>query len=181
MSELTNLESYEELIEFAINEFREKFNLADRTEMLQDFLEKCGLQKSQDKYYSLCNNFEHFEKPKYVVIGASAVQDSDIYNIFEEFGIDESQVELYTDFKLLKKLDISKFRNKDKYAGILISAMQHSTISKSRFSSPIARLESEKAFFPPFRKLSANKELKITSTNLKESLSSLLGITPNSL
>jgi len=171
--EVLDYDTSENLLNFAFEEFREKFNLANRLGTLEDLLEKCGLDNSLNKYYAECTNYGFCSTPKYVLIGSgSHLKKQDIENVFKEFNISPADIELNIEFDKLKKLKIEKYRDSDEYAHIFVCATQHKTEATKDYSSMITRLEQEDGF-PPITRLTANNQLKITISNLREALNNL--------
>ena len=150
-------------LEKALEEFKIKFNRENRTDNLKGFLEDCGLFNTLEEYEQ---KYERYERePKYAVIGTGTISKKEIYSIFEAYGVEKENVYVELDFLRLKKLDIEKFKNNE-YKAIFVGGIQHSTVSKGIYSSPIVRMEQEYGF-PYVARICSGRELCITESELK--------------
>ena len=113
----------------------------------------------------------YFNRPKrkqiYVIIdGKYHLKDEEIYGLFKLKEIDKQQIIILRDYKKFTNYDFEKFKNKEKYAAIIVGSMPHSVKGKGDFDSIISRIEHEQEEWPILKKTCASNELKLTKSNL---------------
>ena len=134
-------------------------------ERLEDFLDLLGHPELLEK------NEHFFHAPsdgKIIILGQSSIRDADIISAFKEYGISKDRIELHTEYNL-GGFNVDVLRYSPSYSLILFGPVPHSIQGKGNHSSLITTVEQEQGYTHSIR-LSANGELKITKTSLKEAI-----------
>lgn len=161
-------EDIEDLLEDLYEKIKEKVFLANRMDELDELLEKWGFPE----YTIAQEKIEHYTSGKIVVIGASAISDEAMKSIIKENGISSDRLE-YCGYRQAQKFNYGKLRYSSTYSVVLFGATPHSATGKGDANSIISHLEKSKGY-PPIRRLTAGWELKITKSNFKSTIVSLL-------
>ena len=135
------------------------------SERLGDFLDLLGhpeLLEKEESYFSAPSD------GKIIVLGQSSIKDADILSAFKEFGIEKSRIELHTEYDL-GGFSIETLRFSPNYALIMFGPVPHSLQGRGDHTSVITTVEKEQGYTHSMR-LSANGELKITKTSLKDAI-----------
>lgn len=117
--------------------------------------------------------YETYKSGKIVILGDSAIDKNVIYGIAKSLNIDKDRLELNLGYDETIKYNFRKLRYEPTYRVVLVGPMPHSTAGKLKHNSAISEMEQEEGY-PRVIRLTAGQELKITKTNLKESLRNLL-------
>jgi hypothetical protein len=141
----------------------------NRNERLNEFLEMLG---HPELLSGQGNCFSAPADGKIIILGESMVDDADIYSAFKEFGIGKHRVELHTRYNL-GSFNIQTLKFSMNYALILLGPVPHSLEGKGNHSSIISTIEREAGYTRSIR-LTANNELKITKTSIKNAISTAL-------
>lgn len=104
-----------------------------------------------------------------LIFGDSNIRENVIYQMFGEIGIDKSRVKLYLGYDEYKNFDFKRLSYRPENRLILFGPIPHSTRGKGDYSSVINMMENEEGF-PKVVRLTANKKLKITRSNLEEAI-----------
>lgn len=106
-------------------------------------------------------------KQKILIVGSLHFNREMIYGIAGELGIDRNQIEIYDDYKKLRKTGFNHMRNNPHYAGILVSEVPHHTKDTENYNSATGLFSREEGF-PPCEMISTlSGKLKATKTSLK--------------
>lgn len=141
----------------------------NRNERLNEFLEMLG---HPELLSGQGNCFNGPADGKIIVLGESMIDDAVIYSAFKEFGIAKQRVELHTKYNL-GGFNIQTLKYSINYALILLGPVPHSLEGKGDNSSIITTIERENGYTRSIR-LTANNELKITKTSIKNAISKAL-------
>jgi hypothetical protein len=169
---MLDVDEMESLYKQVCEKLREKMFLYNRdvdSNALLEYLKDIGMED----VLNITPHYETYKQGKIVIIGQSSVEKNIIYAIIKELGIDKSRVELCLDYDDAKTFNFKKLRYNPSYRVVLVGSMPHSTSGKVEHSSSIAEMEQEEGY-PRVVRLTANEKLKITKTNLKETLKNLL-------
>lgn len=109
---------------------------------------------------------------KIVIIGDSYINGGIVEKVLKSNGMSNYEIELYLDYKKLKKLNFEKFEHNDNYVGILCGPIPHSVNHKGYATSIVNFMEIHGGY-PPIIRLSANGALKITNNSLKHGIEEL--------
>ena len=116
---------------------------------------------------------ETWPEGKVVVFGDSQARPKDLYGIAKDLGISRDRIE-FVDHDESKRYDYRRLEYNHSVVAVMFGAVPHSTPGKGSDSSVIARMERKRDVFPRVVRLSANGSLKITKTNFRESLETLI-------
>lgn len=166
----------------AIEEFVEKFTIANAIGNLGEFLENCKLKRTSSSYQDITEAEEErvANKPQYVLIaGDNAIhQKEEIYRRFEKYGIPRDEVNLdyigYKKFKNKHSIENIFAYKHDKFKVILIGETPHKAKGIEDFSSLITCMESDRLKYPKVERLEANQKLKYTHEALERKLQSIV-------
>ena len=165
-------EELDALYEQVVEKIRENMFLYNRDSdpnALSEYIKSIGME-------SLLTNtpqFETYKKGKIVIIGQLSIKKTVMNGILKELGIDKNRLELCLEYEEIESFNFKKLRYSPQYRVVLVGSMPHSTSGTNNHSSAIAEMEQEPGY-PRVVRLTANRELKITKTNLKETLKKLL-------
>jgi len=104
-----------------------------------------------------------------LIFGDSNIRENVIYQMFGEIAIDKSRVKLYLGYDEYKNFDFKRLSYRPENRLILFGPIPHSTRGKGDYSSVINMMENEEGY-PKVVRLTANKRLKITRSNLEEAI-----------
>ena len=111
---------------------------------------------------------------KIVVIGGSSVGVDDLRGIAKKMGIEKSRIK-YIDYHDAKQIDYGAFEYQPKICAVLFGATPHKTTGTGSDESLVAHMEKHRDRFPKVVRLTtANGKLKITKTNFRKALASLI-------
>ena len=113
-------------------------------------------------------------KQKIVIVGFLHFNKEVIYTIAGELGIDRKQIEIFDDYKKLKKKSFRHIQNNPRYIGILISQIPHHTKDTETYNSATTQMTKEQGFPPCEIIQNLSGKLKATKTSIKIALMHLL-------
>ena len=126
-------------------------------------------------YKSAAYNAEHdtFKDGKIVVVGDSEIKEEQLKGIAKALNIDKNRFEFVLGYGDAKKYNYSKLRYNSSYRVVMFGPVPHSTPGKGSFASTISNIEQSDGY-PKVVRLTSNNQLKITKTNFRETLETLL-------
>ena len=148
-----------------------EIKLAYKSGTLNDYLIKIGMedlypQKNDSGWDGA------FPYGKIVILGASNIQDRDIFKSIESVGISRERVELRLGYYDRSNEEfIRTLRYNNKYRLILVGPMPHSTTATGDFSSAITMMQNTDGYTKVIP-LCSNGKLKISKTNIKQAVQS---------
>lgn len=107
---------------------------------------------------------------KILVFGALSGKVSDYQMVAKKMGIQSDNLEFAVDYDKLKHFNTTILRDSMEYSDIIYGPAPHKIEDMGDTYSLVAAIEREPEHYPRLIKAVANKELKITITNFKESL-----------
>lgn len=110
---------------------------------------------------------------KVVVFGDAQVRPKDLWGVAKELGISRDRID-FVDHNESVRYDFRKLEYNHNVVAVVFGAIPHSTSGKGSYSSVIARMERMRDVFPRVVRLTANGSLKVTKTNFREKLESLI-------
>ena len=143
-----------------------KLNSNERLEDLLYLMEMGDLAEGDEP-------LETWPEGKIVVFGDSQARPKDLYGIAKDLRITRDRIE-FVDHDESKRYDYRNLEYNHSVIAVMFGAVPHSTTGKGSDSSVIARMERKRDVFPRVIRLSANGSLKVTKTNFKEGLESLI-------
>lgn len=168
------LEELEELESMIIEELPEKLtgilSMANRSGELEELLDMMGMKhllRASDK-------LETFKEGKIVVIGASQVKEKELLGVAKKLGLSKERFEFCLDYNEAKNFEYKKLEYKPMYRVIMFGPVPHSCSGKGDSGSVVAEIEKRPDRYPRVMRLESNGELKITKTNFKLSLETLI-------
>lgn len=108
-----------------------------------------------------------------LVVGDAQCRPKDLMGVAKSMGINPRRIE-YIDSNEATNYDFAQLEYSRNWCAVLFGATPHSTKGRGEDSSIIAHLEKNRERYPEVRRLHANKRLKITKTNFRETLQSLI-------
>lgn len=169
---MLDFEKIEVLFEQVCEKIREKMFLLNRdedTNALNEFLRNIGMQD----LISTTPIYETYKSGKIVILGQSSVNKDVICGIAKSLGIDKDRLELHLSYNDAISYNFKKLKYNPTYRVVLVGPIPHSTTGKLSHSSAITEMEQEEGY-PKIARLIAGQELKITKTNIKQTLQMLL-------
>lgn len=109
---------------------------------------------------------------KIAVIGQSKPKEHHLLGIAKDLGFNPDQFEFCLEYEDVEKYNFDRLKN-DRYSLILIGPMGHKQKNLDGYSSMMEKLKSEKGF-PEVVELRDSNNLKITKSNFREALESIL-------
>lgn len=106
-----------------------------------------------------------------LIIGASNLNHEEMIHPAKNYGIDKKCLEIVTDYKRIVHYDFEKLKNNHKYREVIYGPCLHKC---KGYSSPIARMDTERCYFPMIIKSIANGVLKITKHSFSMALEYLV-------
>lgn len=162
-------------------EDEKKYILSDLQESNVSFdNDEKNIQLEQDYYGDVSLSEEDFDK-KIIIIGSDTFlrKTNVIEALAEEYNVSKRQLEIYNDYDRIKQEAeriINKTKFNDKYIGIILGSMPHSTTGNEGESSLVVKITSEQGF--PYsvvcRTNSNNGKLKITKTSFRKALREII-------
>ena len=152
-----------------------EIKLAYKAGTLNEYLAKIGM----DDLYPQKDSLEWedaFPNGKIIVFGGPSVRERDILNSIESVGINNirERVELRLGYHDRNNEEFIKtLRYNNKYRLILVGPMPHSNTAKGDFSSALAMMQNTDGYTKVIP-LRANGKLKITKTNIKLAVQSVV-------
>ena len=111
------------------------------------------------------------ENLKILVIGEPQIRIDDIYQIAKLYGFNMKNLDLYTEYDKIKNLDITRFKNTNKYCGIIVGPIPHN-VKGMNYDSFLAKTLSEAENEYPYWKkcITEAGEFKITRNSFDNAL-----------
>jgi uncharacterized FAD-dependent dehydrogenase len=153
-------EELEELIEEIQEKIKRDIFLYNRTDELDDYLEKIGFLEKEEREYE--------RDAKVLIVGDSQVSKNNILKLAKKYKIDPDYIEFELGYDKKKHFNLVKLEYNTNYRCILFGPIPHSTGGKGDYSSIIAKMEYQKDKYPPVYRLENHNELKITKSNLEK-------------
>lgn len=136
---------------------------------LEEFLYLIGMSDLAEGNEPL----EVWPEGKIVVFGDAQARSKDLCGVAKEFGISRDRI-VFVDHDESVRFDFRKLEYNHNVVAVMFGAIPHSTSGKGSDGSVIARMERMRDVFPRVIRLNANGGLKVTKTNFKEGLESLI-------
>lgn len=108
-----------------------------------------------------------------VVFGDARARPKDLCGVAKELGISRDRI-VFVNHDESVRYDFRKLEYNHNIVAVMFGAVPHSTSGKGSDSSVIARMERMRDVFPRVIRLTANGSLKVTKTNFRENLESLI-------
>ena len=156
-------------LEELLDTIREKIMVANRTGELEDILRKLGLTD----FIKGNSVYDTYKDGKIVVIGGNEIKKNDLLGVIKSLGIDKNRFEFCLDYDLSQNYNYKKLRYSPNYRAVLFGPIPHSSKGKNKSSNAIAEMENNEGYPRVFR-LGKDDELKITKTNFKYALETLI-------
>ena len=143
--------------------------LANRKGKLEQLLKLLGMEDLLIHK----NKFESCKEGRIVVIGGSRIKEDVLIAIAESMGIDKKRFEFCLDYEAIQKYNFRKLQYQPQYRLILFGPAPHSANEKGDSYSILSELERGEGY-PRVERLISGNELKITKSNFRNKLESLL-------
>lgn len=156
-------------LEELLDDIRIRIIEANRRGTLEELLAKMGmadLLEAEDKY-------ETYIDGKIVVIGESNVKEEVLRAIAEKAGVDKKRIEFCLDYQATQKYNYSKLYYAPQYRVVMFGAVPHSTTGTKNSGSVIAEMENKEGY-PRVVRLMAGDQLKLTKSNFKQAIETLV-------
>lgn len=160
----------EELTELQIeasNRLSRRIRNANRFGELKEYLTMIDMA---DLYPS--DSTEYYDTDpggKVLIIGGSSIKEREIYGITKTLGLDKTRIELELGYNENKTYQFNKLRYNTNYRLVLVGPLPHNTTNTNGYSSVITMLETEN-YYPKVIRLEDSNGLKVTKTNLSDTL-----------
>ena len=118
----------------------------------------------------------HTREPKILVLGESKISDNEIYGIAKKYGFKKNQIELHTDYDKITNFDISKYRRKENYDGIIIAPIPHSIKGINENTSIMRLIENEEAYPYVIKTYTEAGEFKMTKTSFERAMRAIIEV-----
>lgn len=119
------------------------------------------------------SRIDSYKEGKIVVVGGSEVTEKVLLGIAKDLGLNKDRFEFCLDYETVKKYNFHKMQYAPQYRVIMFGPIPHSGEDKGSSSSIITEIENNGAY-PRSERLISGGILKITKTNFREKLESLL-------
>ncbi len=116
---------------------------------------------------------EVWPEGKVVVFGDAQARPKDLCGVAKELGISRDRI-VFVGHDESVRFDFRKLEYNHSIVAVMFGAMPHSTSGKGSDGSVIARMERMSDVFPRVIRLNANGRLKVTKTNFREGIESLM-------
>lgn len=110
---------------------------------------------------------------KILVVGDAQCRPKDLMGVAKSMGIRSDRV-VFVDVDEATNYDFTQLEYSPRWCAVLFGATPHSTKGKGKDSSTITHMENNRDRYPEVRRLYANSKLKITKTNFRNELTSLI-------
>lgn len=136
---------------------------------LEDFLYLIGMGDLVEG----CEPLETWPEGRVVVFGDAQARPKDLRGVAKEFGIAHDRI-IFVDYEESVRFDFRKLEYNHSIVAVMFGAIPHSTSGKGSDGNVIARMERMRDVFPRVIRLNAGGGLKVTKTNFREGLESLI-------
>lgn len=136
---------------------------------LEEFLHLIGMGDLAEGNEPL----ETWPEGKVVVFGDARARPKDLCGVAKELGISRDRI-VFVEHDESVRYDFRKLEYNHNIVAVMFGAVPHSTSGKGSDGSVIARMERMRDVFPKVIRLTANGSLKVTKTNFRENLESLI-------
>lgn len=156
-------------LEEVIEAVTAKITLANRTDTLEELLERWGLQDliRKDSFY------DTDPKGKIVVIAGTQVKEKDLLGVVKSLGLDKNRFEFCLEYEKTKMYNYKKLRYNPNYRVVMFGAVPHSSKGKNDSGSVISEMQTNEGY-PRVLALSDGNCAKLTKSNFKEGLQKLI-------
>lgn len=110
---------------------------------------------------------------KILVVGDAQCRPKDLVGVAKSMGISSERM-VFVDVDEATNYDFAQLEYSPRWCAVLFGATPHSTKGKGEDSSTITHMENNRDRYPEVRRLHANSRLKITKTNFRNELNSLM-------
>ena len=162
-----------ELEEAMIDSLWDVLTKANATDTLEQLLDAMGLAHLMRDVLGLEPPLDTWEDGRILVVGDAQCRPKDLAGVAKGLGLDPSRIE-YVDADEATNYDFTRLEYSPKWCAVLFGATPHSTRGKGEDSSLITHMERCRDRYPEVRRLTANGGLKITKTNFRNELRSLM-------
>ncbi len=161
-------ERFKELVADANTLMFQQLHKAWKEDRLADVLKKLGLdslisQEISPYWEDSCRN------GKIIIFGESTIKEREIYASFKTEHIAKERIEIHLGYEKMQTYNFQRLRYNSNYRLILVGALPHSAKGKGDFSSIITMMETTDGY-TKVRRLCSNGQLKITKSNLKQTI-----------
>ena len=145
---------------------------ANREGNLKLLLDLLGLDTS----YLPLESVSEAAHGKIIIVGRQNVKEVDIHGIAKCLGISKSRID-FIEFEQVKRYPFHYLEYSSKVGAVLFGAVPHSAVGMDDYSSIISSLEEKHRLgivHARIMRLKSGKVLKLTKSNIRDALSSLL-------
>ena len=109
-------------------------------------------------------------RSRILVFGDLAGNKNVFQGVAKTMGIPKDNIEFINDYKELKRINVSKFRNSSSYSDIICGPTPHSQVGMGDVSSLLADMKNNPSIYPRVIEASANSKLKISKTSFETAI-----------
>lgn len=136
---------------------------------LEEFLHLIGMGDLAEGNEPL----ETWPEGKIMVFGDAKARPKDLYGVAKTLGISRDRI-VFIDHDESVRYDFRNLEYNHSVVAVMFGAVPHSTRGRGSDSSIISRMERMRDVYPRTIRLTANGALKVTTTNFRENLVSLI-------
>lgn len=162
-----------ELEDAIIDNLWDALTKANADGSLKQLLSSIGLSHLVQEVLGIEPPLKTWREGKILVVGDAQCRPKDLIGVAKDLGIGQTRIE-YVDIDKITNYDFTKLEYSPNWCAVLFGATPHSTKGKGRDSSTLSHMEKHRDRYPEVRRLQANSRLKITKTNFRETLQSLI-------
>ena len=156
------------LTENVIDFLKKQMIKKNQQDSLDEYLVDIGFKEKPTRYYET-----NKKTSKILIVGQTDLREDVIKAIFRENGISKDRLELIREYDKASKYNFSKLQWNTHYGAILFGPISHSGEVKGDASSTITKIENTEGY-PSCKRLSANNDIKITKSNLRQAIEELI-------
>ena len=140
---------------------------------LEQLLSSMGLSYLTKEVLGIEPPLKTWGNGKILVVGDAQCRPKDLMGVAKGRGIASERIE-YVDASEATNYNFTRLEYSPNWCAVLFGAMPHSTKGKGEESSTISHMEKNRDRCPVVKRLYASNQLKITKSNFREALQSLI-------
>lgn len=137
---------------------------SDDNEKLNELMEKYGIVLEDNAMWI------NLKDSKILIVGALAGKKNDFITCAKKSGINERNLEFFSDYEKLTNLGLAKLEYSNKYSDIIFGPVPHSMVGKNDSTSIIAKMESEPSKYPRVTRAKTENEIKLSISSFKKAI-----------
>ena len=154
----------DELLEKVYHQLVEEIIFANRTNRLNQVLEKYGFNDAPNEI-----DYIELTRAKILVVGDLQIKSNHLHAIMKDYDLDPDHMQ-FVSYEDAKTYPWESLKHSMTFTDVFIGPMPHKVLGIEHHASIISKIEADPHSYPRLHKLTAGHQLKITKNTFEQAL-----------